>query len=123
MACRARSALLARQQQQAADREAFGRAWQDIGQVFTTRSGLPVEPRNLVHSFRPPPLVLLQHFRANVRLPLSWAMLALARPALLIELGPPRASRTADLELFHAARCRFRYSSWTSCGVRYPRAE
>jgi len=31
--------------------------------------------------------------------------------------GPPRAFRTADLELFHAARCRFRYSSWTSCGV------
>jgi hypothetical protein len=37
--------------------------------------------------------------------------------------GPPRASRTAELELFHAARCRFRYSSWTSCGVRYPSAE
>jgi hypothetical protein len=68
MACRARSALLARQQQQAADREAFGRAWQDIGLVFTTRSGLPVEPRNLVRSFRRPPLVLLQHFRGNVRL-------------------------------------------------------
>ena len=31
--------------------------------------------------------------------------------------GPPRAFRTADLELFHAARCRFRYSVWTSCGV------
>ena len=31
--------------------------------------------------------------------------------------GPPRAFRTADLELFHAARCRFRYSLWTSCGV------
>ena len=32
--------------------------------------------------------------------------------------GPPRAFRTAKLELFHAARCRFRYSLWTSCGVR-----
>jgi len=31
--------------------------------------------------------------------------------------GPPHAFRTAELELFHAARCRFRYSSWTSCGV------
>jgi integrase len=48
----ARSALLTRQQQQAADREAFGRAWQDTGLVFTTRSGRPVEPRDLVRSFR-----------------------------------------------------------------------
>ena len=47
----ARSALLTRQQQQAVDREAFGRAWQDTGLVFTTRSGRPVEPRNLVRSF------------------------------------------------------------------------
>jgi hypothetical protein len=31
--------------------------------------------------------------------------------------GPPRVFRTADLELFHAACCWFRYSSWTSCGV------
>jgi integrase len=35
----AREALLIRQQQQAADREAFGRAWQDTALVFTTRSG------------------------------------------------------------------------------------
>ena len=48
----AREALLIRQQKQAADREAFGRAWQDTGLVFTTRSGLPIEPRNLVRSFR-----------------------------------------------------------------------
>src|SRR5689334_7005563 len=33
------------------------------------------------------------------------------------DLGPPRVFRTAELELFHAASCRFRYSSWTSCGV------
>ena len=26
--------------------------WRDSGLVFTTRSGLPVEPRNLVRSFR-----------------------------------------------------------------------
>ena len=32
--------------------EAFGRAWQDTGLVFTTRSGRPIEPRNLVRSFR-----------------------------------------------------------------------
>jgi integrase len=48
----AREALLIRQQQQAADRQAFGRAWQDTGLVFTTRSGLPIEPRNLARSFR-----------------------------------------------------------------------
>ena len=48
----AREALLIRGQQQAADREAFGRAWQDTGLVFTTRSGKPVEPRNLVRAFR-----------------------------------------------------------------------
>ncbi len=48
----ARVALLTRQQQQARDREAFGEAWQDTGLVFTTRSGRPVEPRNLDRSFR-----------------------------------------------------------------------
>jgi hypothetical protein len=31
--------------------------------------------------------------------------------------GPPRAFRTAELVLTHAASCRFRYSLWTSCGV------
>jgi integrase len=48
----ARTALLIRQRQQAIDKTAFGRAWTDTGLVFTTRSGLPVEPRNLVRSFR-----------------------------------------------------------------------
>jgi integrase len=37
---------------QAADRAELGRAWQDSGPVFTTRTGLPVEPRNLARSFR-----------------------------------------------------------------------
>jgi hypothetical protein len=31
--------------------------------------------------------------------------------------GLPRVFRTAKLMLIHAASCRFRYSSWTSCGV------
>jgi integrase len=48
----ARAALLIRRQQQTIDKAAFGRAWTDTGLVFTTRSGLPVEPRNLVRSFR-----------------------------------------------------------------------
>ena len=33
------------------------------------------------------------------------------------KIGPPRVFRTAELMLFHAASCRFRYSSWASCGV------
>jgi hypothetical protein len=32
--------------------------------------------------------------------------------------GLLRVFRTAKLVLIHAASCRFRYSSWTSCGVR-----
>jgi hypothetical protein len=32
-------------------------------------------------------------------------------------LGLPRVFRTGELMLFHAASCRFRYSSWASCGV------
>ena len=35
----------------------------------------------------------------------------------LAALGLPRVFRTVELVLFHAASCRFRYSSWTSCGV------
>jgi two-component system, NarL family, sensor histidine kinase DesK len=37
--------------------------------------------------------------------------------SVLIDL--PRAFRTADLWLIHAADCCSRYSSWTCCGVRY----
>jgi branched-chain amino acid transport system ATP-binding protein len=39
------------------------------------------------------------------------------------ESGPPRAFRTAEFGAFNAASCRFRYSSWASCGVRYPSPE
>jgi len=35
----------------------------------------------------------------------------------LVDSGLPRVFRTVELMLFHAASCRFRYSSWTSCGV------
>jgi integrase len=48
----AHAALLMRKERQATDSEAFGRAWQDTGLVFSTRSGHPVEPRNLDRSFR-----------------------------------------------------------------------
>jgi integrase len=37
---------------QAADRAELGRAWQDNGLVFTTRTSRPIEPRNLVRSFQ-----------------------------------------------------------------------
>jgi hypothetical protein len=40
-----------RRQAQAADRAELGRAWLDNGLMFTTRTGRPVEPRNLVRSF------------------------------------------------------------------------
>jgi len=38
-------------------------------------------------------------------------------PPMIVAVGPPRVFRTAKLMLIHAASCRFRYSSWTSCGV------
>jgi integrase len=40
-----------RRQAQAADRAQLGRAWLDNGLVFTTKTGRPIEPRNLVRSF------------------------------------------------------------------------
>ncbi|MEK9520045.1 site-specific integrase [Streptomyces venezuelae] len=36
---------------QAADRDRLGEFWEDTGYVFTTRTGKPVEPRNLYRSF------------------------------------------------------------------------
>lgn len=47
----ARVALAARLDHQQADRVSLGSAWTDTGLVFTTRTGRPVEPRNLVRSF------------------------------------------------------------------------
>jgi len=38
---------------------------------------------------------------------------------LVGQVDLPRAFRTADLWLIHAADCCSRYSSWTCCGVRY----
>jgi integrase len=48
----AAEALKLRAEQQAADRAMLGSAWPDTDLVFTTRTGRPVEPRNLVRSFR-----------------------------------------------------------------------
>jgi integrase len=41
-----------RRDAQIADRAELGRAWLDTGLIFTTRTGRPVEPRNLIRSFR-----------------------------------------------------------------------
>jgi integrase len=48
----ARQALKLQAAQQAAYRADMGSAWPESGLVFTTRTGRPVEPRNLVRSFR-----------------------------------------------------------------------
>src|SRR5262249_35066719 len=47
----ARRALAARKKQQEADQMKLGSAWANTGLVFTTRTGRPIEPRNLVRSF------------------------------------------------------------------------
>jgi len=47
----ATDALTARREAQDADRIKLGRSWVDTGLVFTTRTGRPIEPRNLVRSF------------------------------------------------------------------------
>jgi integrase len=46
------SVLNLRQAAQEADRGDLGEAWQDSGLVHTTKTGKPIEPRNLVRSFR-----------------------------------------------------------------------
>jgi len=47
----AEEALMIRRGTQFLDCERLGAAWTDTGLVFTTRTGLPVEPRNLNRSF------------------------------------------------------------------------
>lgn len=47
----ASASLTARRTAQDADRNRLGSAWPETGLVFTTRTGRPVEPRNLVRSF------------------------------------------------------------------------
>jgi integrase len=48
----AREALATQSITQARYRAAMGSAWPDTDLVFTTRTGRPIEPRNLVRSFR-----------------------------------------------------------------------
>jgi integrase len=47
-----RDALKLQEDRQTAYRTDMGSAWPESGLVFTTRAGRPIEPRNLVRSFR-----------------------------------------------------------------------
>jgi integrase len=93
--------LTIRTRAQDADKETLGRAWEDNGLVFTTRTGRPVEPRNLVRSFhricsahglRPIAVHHLRHTTAtllkNLRVPARDAQLILghARMAVTLEI-------------------------------------
>jgi integrase len=44
--------LSIRREVQAADRQQLDAVWQDNGLIFTTKTGRPIEPRNLLRSFR-----------------------------------------------------------------------
>jgi hypothetical protein len=61
----------------------------------------------------------IKHSRSRLSVSQGGDLLAGFRtPQAAQQFGPPRPFRTALFELSHAAICRFRYSSWTSCGVR-----
>jgi integrase len=95
----AQDVLEIRSQAQAADRAQLGQAWQDTGLVFTTRTGRPIEPRNLVRSFRricaanglrPIKVHHLRHTTAtllkNLRVPARDAQLILGHSRLAVTL-------------------------------------
>ena len=95
----AQTVLDLRHQAQAADRAELGRAWLDNGLVFTTKTGRPVEPRNLVRSFhricggnklRPIKVHHLRHTTAtllkNVGVPARDAQIILGHSRLAVTL-------------------------------------
>src|SRR3984957_1210313 len=57
--------------------------------------------------------------RAGGKLPPHVVVYLVMALALFAGDDLPRAFRTADLRLIHAAVCCSRYSRWTCCGVRY----
>jgi integrase len=71
----------------------FGRAWQDTGLIFTTRTGRPVEPRNLVRSFH-------RICAAHGLRPIKVHHLRHTTATLLKNLGVP--ARDAQLILGHS---------------------
>ena len=85
--------LAIRQAAQDADRAELGRAWHDSGLIFTTRTGRPVEPRNLVRSFR-------RICSAHGLRPIKVHHLRHTTATLLKNLGVP--ARDAQLILGHS---------------------
>jgi len=108
-----RDMLRLRADAQAADREELGRAWEDNGLVFTTRTGRPIEPRNLLRSFRricdhnDLRLIKVHHLRHTT-------------VTLLKNLGVP--ARDAQRLTRRAARLRACYR-WSDGDVGRPRSE
>lgn len=78
---------------QEADRANLGSAWADNGLVFTTRTGRPAEPRNLVRSFT---RICDDHGIRKIRL----HALRHTTTSLLKDLGVP--PRDAQIILGHA---------------------
>lgn len=89
----AREALLAQRQRQDEQRSAAGSDWHDTGYVFTTRTGRPIEPRNLSRSF--------DRIVADADLPkIVFHDLRRTAATLLKDLGVP--ARDAQVILGHA---------------------
>jgi integrase len=93
------SMLAFRREAQAADRRELGRAWQDNGLIFTTKTGRPVDPRNLLRSFRricvqnSLRLIKVHHLRyttatllKNLGVPARYAQLILGHSRLAVTL-------------------------------------
>jgi integrase len=88
-----RAALLGQRDRHDAQRLAAGAEWQETGYVFTTRSGRPVEPRNLSRSF--------DRIVAGAGLPrIVFHDLRRTAATLLKDLGVP--ARDAQTILCHA---------------------
>jgi integrase len=89
----ARAALLAQRARQAEQCSAAGGEWNNTGYVFTTRTGRPVEPRNVSRSF--------DRIVAATRLPrIVFHDLRRTAATLLKDLGVP--GRDAQVILGHA---------------------
>jgi integrase len=97
----ARHVLETQGAKQARDRAEMGSAWPDTDLVFTTRTGRPIEPRNLVRSFRricennDVRLIKLHHIRHTVASLLK-ALGVPARDAQVI-LGHSRLAVTLEI--------------------------
>ncbi len=89
----AKDMLAIRADVQSADRHDLGSAWIDSGLIFTTRTGRPVEPRNLVRSFH-------RISQAAVIRPVKVHHLRHTTATLLKNLGVP--GREAQLILGHS---------------------